>query len=121
MTFRSLPLSWVRAGLMAATLSLSIPAAVAFTSAFKSALASLTAVTAAAGAAAAVEALAAVAATAGAVTAVAGKAGAWAKAAAAKKPATRVASSLFMIKTLSSGFQSNTLLNLQLQRPLRQS
>ena len=27
MTFRSLPLSWVRAGLMAATLSLSIPAA----------------------------------------------------------------------------------------------
>jgi hypothetical protein len=46
------------------------------------------------------------------VTAVAGKAGAWAKAAAAKKPATRVASSLFMIKILSSGFQSNTLLNL---------
>ena len=26
MTFRSLPLSWVRAGLMAATLSLSVPA-----------------------------------------------------------------------------------------------
>ncbi len=82
--------------------------AVAFTSAFASAFASaLTSL---------VSTLAGAANAAGFVATTGATAGAWANAPTAKKPATRVARSLFMKDFLGSGFQSNTLLNLNLQR-----